>query len=191
VRLIVGLGNPGRPLRWTRHNMGFCLAEALARRWGISLNSRGKKCIYGSGKFGEEEVCLAKPMTYMNLSGEAVRWLINFFHLALEDLLILHDDLDLPIGTIRLRLRGGHGGHQGIKSIIESLGSDNFCRLKMGIGRPADPQREIVDYLLSPLTEEERQAVEETREKAIEGVEMFLIAGPEQVMSKFHKKVKE
>lgn len=188
MKLIVGLGNPGRSFRGTRHNMGFCLVEALGRKWGVSLNRRGNRCIYGSGKFSIEEVCLAKPMTYMNLSGEAVRWLINFFHLPLEDLLILHDDLDLPIGTIRLRLRGGHGGHQGVKSIIDSLGSNNFCRLKMGIGRPANPETEIVDYLLSPLTAEEWEILQETMEKAIEGVEAFLMAGPEQVMTKFHKR---
>ncbi len=188
MRLIVGLGNPGRPYRWTRHNVGFCIAEALAQRWGFSLNKRGTRCIYGCGKFGAEEICLAKPMTYMNLSGEAVHWLINFFHLALDDMLIIHDDLDLPIGTIRLRLRGGHGGHQGVKSIIEALGSNKFPRLKIGIGRPLPHQKEIIDYLLTPLTEEEQEELKPTMDKAIGAVELFLGAGPEQVMSKFHKK---
>ncbi len=188
MKLIVGLGNPGRPFRWTRHNLGFCLVENLGRKWGIALRQRRNRCVYGAGKFGEEEVCLAKPMTFMNLSGEAVRGLVDFFHLALDDLLVLHDDLDLPPGTIRLRWRGGHGGHQGVRSIIEALGSDNFLRLKMGIGRPSGSPQDIVHYLLTPLTLEEQAALRPTVEKAMAAVEMFLLAGPAQVMTTFHKK---
>lgn len=188
MKLIVGLGNPGRPFRWTRHNIGFCLVEALARRWGISLNQKGAKCLYGYGNVGQEEVYLAKAMTYMNLSGEAVQWLVDFFHFDLADLLILHDDLDLPQGAIRLRLRGGHGGHQGIKSIIEKLGSSDFPRLKIGIGRPLDVQQEIVDYLLTPLGEVERAHFKEVIAKGIEAVEMLFLNGPQETMAKFHKR---
>ncbi len=188
MKLIVGLGNPGRPFRRTRHNLGFCLAENLARKWGIALRERRSRCVYGSGKVGEEKVCLAKPMTFMNLSGEAVRGLMDFFHLPLDDLLVLHDDLDLPLGTIRLRWRGGHGGHQGVRSIIEAFGSDNFLRLKMGIGRPPDLQKDIVHYLLTPLALEEQAALRPTIEKATAAVEMFLLAGPAHVMTTFHKK---
>lgn len=188
MRLIVGLGNPGRAFRWTRHNVGFCLIEALAQKWGIAVKQKGEKCLYGKGKIAREEVLLAKPMTYMNLSGQAVQWLINSYHFSMADLLILHDDLDLPVGAIRLRLRGGHGGHKGVKSIIETIGNNNFARLKMGIGRPLDPNQEIIDYLLTPVPEEEREQFKQVIAKGVEAVELILSAGFQEMMAKFHKR---
>lgn len=188
MKLIVGLGNPGRSFRLTRHNIGFCLIEKLARKWEIPINQKGRRCLYGAGRLGEEEVILAKPLTYMNLSGEAVSWLVNFFNLNLDDLVILQDDLDLPLGAIRIRLRGGHGGHQGVKSIIEALGGNNFLRVKIGVGRPLDPQQDPAEFLLAPLKEEEREEFKALIAQGMEAVEILLLAGPEQAMAKFHRK---
>jgi len=187
VKLIVGLGNPGRTYRLTRHNMGFWLIEHLAKRHGIDLSRRGWKSAYGRGKIGNIEVILAKPLTYMNLSGEAVRRLLLFFKILPENLIILHDDLDLPPGKIRIRLRGGHGGHQGVKSIRNALGDDQFIRVKIGIGRPAGLNTDPADYVLQPLKGDEKKELKEAVERGAETVEVMLAKGPQEAMERFHK----
>ena len=186
MKLVVGLGNPGRAYRWTRHNMGFGLVERFAKEMGIDLSRRGFLSVYGRGKIGNEEVILAKPQTFMNLSGEAVRRLLHFFKVPPENLVILHDDLDLPFGKIRIRLRGGHGGHQGVKSIVEALGNDGFVRLKIGIGRPADRSQDPADYVLEPLSGGEKEEFKAAVERALEALEVLFREGPQAAMDKFH-----
>jgi PTH1 family peptidyl-tRNA hydrolase len=188
LKLVVGLGNPGRNYRWTRHNMGFLLVEQLAERHGIQLSRRGLHSLYGRGKIGDEEVVLAKPQTYMNLSGEAVTRLLHFFKILPEDLIILHDDLDLPPGKVRIRRRGGHGGHRGVKSIIERLGREDFLRVKIGIGRPTHLEEDPTDFVLDPLSKAEKEAFGQQIEKNVEVVELLLRVGPEAAMNRFHER---
>ncbi len=190
MKLIVGLGNPGRDYRWTRHNVGFLLVERLAEKNGIDISKKGLKSIYGRGRIGQEDVILAKPQTFMNLSGEAVDRLLRFFKVAPQDLVVLHDDLDLPWGKIRIRLRGGHGGHKGIKSIIEALGDDGFTRVKVGIGRPDKTGQEPADYVLEPVRGAEREEFRDTISRAAEAMEVLLLEGPQEAMNKYHKNVK-
>ena len=187
MKLIAGLGNPGRDYRWTRHNVGFLLVERLAERHGIDLTKRGLKSIYGRGKIGKEDVILAKPQTFMNLSGEAVQRLLHFFKIPPEDLIVLHDDLDLPFGKIRIRLQGGHGGHKGIKSIMEALGFGAFVRFKVGIGRPDKTGQDPADFVLEPLSKGEREEFKEMIDRNVEAVEILLLEGPQEAMNRFHK----
>jgi len=187
VKLVVGLGNPGRAYRWTRHNMGFWLVEKFGKELGIDLSRRGFLSVYGRGKIGNEEVILAKPLTYMNLSGEAVRRLLHFFKVQPENLVVLHDDLDLPLGKIRIRLRGGHGGHQGVKSIVEALGNDGFFRLKVGIGRPPDRRQDPADYVLEPLSGGEKEDFKAAVDGGLQAIEVLLREGPQAAMEKFHR----
>jgi PTH1 family peptidyl-tRNA hydrolase len=187
VKLIVGLGNPGRDYRSTRHNVGFQLIDRLAEDRGIDLAKRGLKSIYGRGKIGKEEVILAKPQTFMNLSGEAVDRLLRFFKIPPENLIVLHDDLDLPFGKIRIRLRGGHGGHKGVQSIIETLGDDGFVRFKMGIGRPLQGNQDPADYVLEPLRGKEKDDFQEMIRRNADAVEVLVQEGPQAAMDRFHK----
>ncbi len=187
MKLIVGLGNPGQEYRWTRHNMGFLVLDHLAKEEGIQLARRRFQSVFGQGRIGRRDVILAKPVTYMNLSGEAVARLLRFFRIQPEDLIIVHDDLDLPFGKIRIRLQGGHGGHQGVKSIIESLGHNEFIRVKMGIGRPGDPRQDPADYVLAPFSSEEREEVKDAAARGAEAVELLLSVGPQETMNRLHK----
>ncbi len=187
MRLIVGLGNPGQEYRWTRHNMGFLVVDHLAKKEGIQLARRRFQAVFGQGKIAGEDVILAKPLTFMNLSGEAVTRLLRFFHIPPEDLIVIHDDLDMPFGKIRIRLQSGHGGHQGVKNIIENLGKKDFARVKIGIGRPGNLGRDPADYVLAPLTREEREEAQEAAAEAAEAVETLLSSGPEETMNRFHK----
>jgi len=168
--------------------MGFSLVECLAKHHGIGLSQRGLKSVYGRGKIGKQEVILAKPQTYVNLSGEAVMRLLQFFRLQPQDLLLLHDDLDLSWGKIRIRLQGGHGGHKGIKSVIEALGTNKFPRVKIGIGRPPHPHQDPADYVLEPLTGKEREELKEMTARGARAVATLLTEGPQAAMEKYHKK---
>ena len=187
MKLVVGLGNPGRNYRWTRHNVGFLLVERLAEKNGIDIGKRGLKSIYGRGKIGPEDVILAKPQTFMNLSGEAVGRLLRFFKIAPQNLIVLHDDLDLPWGKIRIRLRGGPGGHKGIKSIIDALGNDGFTRVKVGIGRPEKAGQDPADYVLEPVRGGEKEEFKDAISRAAEAMEVLLAEGPQEAMNRYHK----
>ncbi len=187
MKLILGLGNPGRSYHWTRHNVGFLLLDGLAKKHGIEVSRRGMKSLYGRGRIGTEEVILAKPQTFMNLSGEAAQRLLQFFKIPPENMIVLHDDLDLPMGKPRIRVRGGPGGHKGIRSIIGALGNDGFTRLKMGIGRPARPRQDPADFVLEPLSEGEREEFKKRVEEHVEALEVLILEGPEAAMNRFHK----
>jgi peptidyl-tRNA hydrolase, PTH1 family len=156
VKLIVGLGNPGEQYQASRHNLGFLTIDYLAGRQGISLQRRGFDSFLGQGRLGNEAVLLAKPQTFMNLSGVALAKLLAYYRTDIGDLLVIHDDLDLPFKTIRLKKGGGGGGHKGLASIIEHLGSPEFFRVRIGIGKPA--RKGMTErYVLSPFTEEEQR----------------------------------
>lgn len=184
-RLIVGLGNPGRRYASNRHNIGFQCLGRLAQAWGLSFSRRKHNALLAVGEVAGVKVILAKPQTFMNLSGQAVGRLARFYKLPPEDILVIYDDLDLPLGTIRMRPKGGYGGHKGMKSIIEHLSTQGFPRLRVGIGRPAhgDP----VDYVLSDFTPDERIAVEEVYERVVSAVELWVAEGIEAAMNRYNK----
>jgi len=187
VKLILGLGNPGRSYTWTRHNVGFLLLDCLAKKHEIEISRRGMNSLYGRGRIGPEEVILAKPQTFMNLSGEAAQRLLHFFKIQPENAIVLHDDLDLPWGKVRIRIRGGDGGHKGIRSIMEALGSGGFIRFKIGIGRPERASQDPADFVLQPLTGEKREEFKEMIEGHAEALETLILEGPQKAMNRFHK----
>jgi PTH1 family peptidyl-tRNA hydrolase len=184
ARLIVGLGNPGRKYASNRHNVGFQCLDRLAEAWDLSFSRRKHKALLAQGEIAGLEVILAKPQTFMNLSGEAVERLAHFYQVTPENILVIYDDLDLPVGKIRLRPEGGSGGHKGTKSIIEHLGTNGFCRLRVGIGRP--PHGDPVDYVLGDFTPDERIAIDEARERVVFAVELWLAEGIVVAMNRYN-----
>ena len=182
MKLIVGLGNPGPGYARNRHNVGFQCVERFIRRHNLAHERVLFKALVTTGQMGDIKVVLARPLTFMNLSGQAVRPLLRWYHVALPDLLVVYDDLDLPLGKIRLRQRGGSGGHKGMRSIIEALGSEEFPRLRIGIGRPrhGDPQ----DYVLSDFTPDESILMEGVYERAVNAIELFIAEGIVAAMNK-------
>jgi PTH1 family peptidyl-tRNA hydrolase len=183
-KLIVGLGNPGRQYARNRHNVGFQCLDRLAQAHGLLFGNRRARASLASGKTSGVRVVLAKPRTYMNLSGQAVGPLVRFYKLSLDDILVIYDDLDLPLGTIRLRPEGGSGGHKGMRSIIEALGSQAFPRLRVGIGRP--PGNDAVSYVLKDFTADEQITLESVYEKVVAAVELFLREGIEAAMNTYN-----
>jgi PTH1 family peptidyl-tRNA hydrolase len=186
MRLIVGLGNPGREYEKTRHNIGFEVIDRLSERLSISLTHSKLKGLYGIGQVNGEKVLLLKPLTYMNLSGESIRAIMDYYDIDLEDLIVIYDDLDLPVGKIRLRQKGSAGGHNGIKSTIAHIGSQQFNRIRVGINRPSNGQS-IVDYVLSRFTKEEMELMEGVIEKCSEACEAALRQPFLQVMNEFNQ----
>jgi PTH1 family peptidyl-tRNA hydrolase len=187
VKIIVGLGNPGTQYRMSRHNIGFQVMDRIAQINHISIRTRRFKSLYGTGWIDSQQVILAKPMTFMNRSGEAVQNATHFFRLGMEDLVVVHDDLDLPLGRLRFKRRGGDGGHQGVRSIIERMGGNNFLRLKVGVGRP--PQgRDSADYVLEAFDRVEQSLLDQVLPLAAESVKVLLLEGLEKAMNQFQKR---
>ncbi len=175
--IVVGLGNPGRRYQHTRHNVGFDVIDILARRHGISLRPRVAGVLCGEGRIGEGAVLLVKPQTFMNASGEVVAPLVRTYLHAGEILIVVHDDIDLPLGKIKVKRRGGDAGHLGVRSLITCLGYDTFLRVRVGIGRP--PRKEdIVAYVLSRFSAEEAAVREAVLIQAAEQVEALLAEKP-------------
>ena len=160
MKLIVGLGNPGREYAASRHNVGFRCIDGISRDVGIPMSQRRPLAVIGQGQLGQEEVVLVKPRTFMNHSGEALTYLISRFHTPLQDLLIIYDDMDLPLGKIRIRPLGSAGGHRGMESIVGALKSSNFTRIRIGIGRPPPGVGEV-KFVLGNFTAEESPLTEE------------------------------
>jgi len=188
VKIIAGLGNPGVRYQWTRHNVGFQALDRLAELKRIVIATRRFKSIYGRGRIDSQEVLLVKPHTFMNLSGEAVKRVVDFFGASPEDLIVVHDDLDLPLGKLRFKQKGGDGGHQGIRSITEALESNMFLRLKLGIGRPPggmDP----ADYVLQTLNKSERVDFDHVASWAAESLMILLLEGLPRAMSRFQRRI--
>jgi len=180
VHAVIGLGNPGPRYADTRHNIGFMVVDELARRDRGSWQSKFKAEVCRI-RLGSEDVWLAKPMTYMNLSGDPTQRLAAFYKLAADTLLVLHDDLDLPYGELRVKAGGGHGGHNGLRSLVERLGKRDFLRLRIGIGRPAkgDP----ADYVLSPFSPDERIVLSRVIDTAADVVELIAARGVRAAMN--------
>lgn len=186
MKLFVGLGNPGKEYEKTRHNVGFAVIDQLSENLNIPLNQAKFKGLYGTGFVHGEKVFLLKPLTYMNLSGESVRAIMDYFQMDLEDVVIIYDDLDLPIGKMRLRQKGSAGGHNGVKSVISHLKSQEFKRIRIGINRPTNGQT-VVDYVLTPFTKEEQEIIHEVVKKAAEACIDWLKKPFLQVMNDYNK----
>lgn len=183
--LIVGLGNPGREYRNTRHNIGFLAIDALAKSLNVTVGKVQSKALVGQGKIGSNKVILVKPQTYMNLSGQAVSGLLNFYKISAEHLIVIHDDIDLPFGTIRIRPGGGSAGQRGVKSIIEKVGSQEFARMRLGVGRPPG-QMEAAAYVLQPFTKEDEEFLVNFLAKAAEAANEFVNNGLNAAMNKYN-----
>jgi peptidyl-tRNA hydrolase, PTH1 family len=188
VRLILGLGNPGASYAQTRHNAGVWVVERAAARWAIRLFRRGT-AQRGSGRLGSELIELAGTLDFMNVTGPPLKGLLRELKLTADDLIIVHDDLDLEPGRLRIKLAGGHGGHNGIKSIVESLGTPQFVRVKIGIGRPA-PHQDSVDYVLDTILKEEMDVFEPCLERAVDALECLIHRGIEAAMNQFNVREK-
>lgn len=186
--LIVGLGNPGKQYENTRHNVGFMAVDELARRHALSFGRAERKAVCADGLIAGRRVLLAKPQTYMNLSGEAVRALVDFYRIALADILVIADDLDLPIGTLRLRPGGGHGGQNGLRSIIQHLGTQDFARGRIGIGRPPG-RMDAAAYVLRPFEGDDAITARLTIERAANAAEAWLADGLEAAMTRYNGSV--
>lgn len=184
--LIVGLGNPGREYRENRHNIGFMLIDRLAIRLNARLSRFQSKALLASTRHREKKIILAKPQTYMNLSGQAIQSLTHFYKIPLENLIVAHDDLDLPFGTIRLRPKGGAGGQKGIKSAIQHLGTQEFPRLRMGIGRPPG-RMDPAAYVLQDFSRAEEQLLSETLDRAADAIYLWMDEGIAKAMTHFNQ----
>ncbi len=185
MNLIVGLGNPGPKYENTRHNMGFKVIDSLADKHRISVNRRRCRSLLGSGRIEGKKVILAKPQTYMNLSGEALSGLLNYYQLEIPDLIIVYDDVNLDLGRLRFRREGSAGGHNGIKSIIYHLDTEDFARLKLGIGT-IDLLGDMMDYVLSEFDPEDEKVAEEMIERATEALRIYLTEGITEAMNRFN-----
>jgi PTH1 family peptidyl-tRNA hydrolase len=184
-QLIVGLGNPGEAYRLTRHNLGFMVVDRLARRHRIPLDKKRLESVFGLGQMGSEPVILAKPMTFMNLSGRAVREVAEFFGLGTDNLLVIHDDIDLDFGKIKIKQKGGDGGHNGVMSLIEAFSSGTFVRVRVGIGRP-DTKNEVKGYVLDKFDARQQTLLEDVISNVQGAVETILIKGVPEAMNRFH-----
>ncbi len=185
MKLIVGLGNPGREHAANRHNIGFQCLDRLAQAHGLSFSRIQSQAAIALGDLYGQRVCLAKPRTWMNRSGIAVASLVRFYKVALADLIVVYDDLDLPQGKLRLRPEGGHGGHNGMRSIIEELGSTAFPRLRVGIGRPPG-RMDPMDYVLQDFSADEEILMTEVRARAVSALERWLQDGIVAAMNEFN-----
>ena len=186
MKLIIGLGNPGVHFQGTRHNIGFLVVDRLAKKTHILIFTKRFKSLYGTGWIDSQKIVVVKPMTFMNRSGEAVKKATHFFHLGMEDLIVIHDDLDLSFGRLRYKRRGGDGGHQGVRSIIESIGGNTFLRLKVGIGRPSKVI-EPAEYVLTSFGGIEQSYLDEILSKAAESIMVILLEGIEAAMNRYQK----
>jgi len=192
MKLIVGLGNPGKVHAHNRHNVGFHCLNYFAKCHSIKFERRQCQARVGTSEFRGEKLLLAKPRTFVNLSGKAVGCLVSKYGIPLSNLLVIYDDLDLPLGKIRLRSADGSGGHKGMKSIISALGSEEFPRIRVGIGRPeveglSNTDKDvIVSYVLSDFTSQEEELIKPIIVTAAEAIDCFLTQGMEVAMSKFN-----
>ena len=177
MKCIIGLGNPGKKYAETRHNIGFMVVNELLDRYNWKLDKKKFNGNYVMDLLDREKTILLQPQTFMNLSGEAVRPLMGYYDIDLEDVLVIYDDLDLPTGKVRLRATGGHGGHNGMRSLIDHLGTKNFNRIRFGVGRPTSPIP-VVDYVLGTFAKDEKQTVNESIEKAADACEAWVKGKP-------------
>jgi peptidyl-tRNA hydrolase, PTH1 family len=188
MRLIMGLGNPGPEYAWTPHNLGFLVVDRLAERGHIPLGRFEARSVLGRGRLAGQEVVLAKPLTSMNLSGMAARALLERFAAQPADLIVSTDDVALPWGMIRIRPRGSAGGHNGLKSVVGALGTDEFVRVRLGI-QPESPPEDLAAYVLEPMDDATLEKAAEVIEQAVQAIEVILEKGTEQAMAQFNRRV--
>jgi PTH1 family peptidyl-tRNA hydrolase len=187
LKLIVGLGNPGTKYAGTRHNIGFMVVQLLAVQSGIALKRQGYQGVYGVGRVATQEVTLVLPQTYMNLSGVSVGSAVKSLGITPGDLILVHDDIDLPFGTMKIRIGGGHGGHNGIRSIVKVLGNSDFIRVRVGVGRPG-AGGDVTEYVLSVFSAEERDKLGTVLANSARAVETTLSLGAKQAMNEFNNR---
>ncbi len=185
MKLLVGLGNPGARYHDTRHNIGFRVIDALARRWSVDQWREQHQALVGRAREGDEPVLVAKPMTFMNLSGDAIAGLAGFYKVAVADVLVVLDEVALPLGRLRAGRGGSHGGHNGLKSVIARLGTSEVPRLRIGVGL-GDGQKALADHVLGTFGPDEREQVEAAVLRAAEASVMFVTDGIERVMNAFN-----
>ena len=183
MKLIVGLGNPGKEYAMTRHNCGFRVIDAFADVAGVDIDKEGFKGIYGRFKYNGEDIILFKPLTMMNLSGNAVQEIVHFYKIPLEDIVVIYDDMAIEPGVIRLRLNGSSGGQKGIQNIIDNLGTDEIKRIRIGIG---EPQFNSIDWVLGKPAGDDKVKIDEAIERATKAIREFLIHDFQNAMSKFN-----
>lgn len=181
--LIVGLGNPGKEYEGTRHNIGFEAIDFLARKYNIDINRSKFKGVFGEGFIGGEKVILLKPATYMNLSGESIREVINFYKIDNNEIIIIYDDISIEVGKLRIREKGSAGGHNGIKSIIANIGGDVFPRIKIGVGQP---KNDLVSHVLGRFSKEEEEDLKEVIEASNKAVEIIIRDGTKEAMNQMN-----
>lgn len=185
--IIIGLGNPGKKYERTRHNAGFMAVDEISRRTGIAVTQEKHHSLIGKGRICQDEAVLAKPQTYMNESGRAVAALLQDAYLEPDRLIVLHDELDLPLGTVRIKTGGGHGGHNGLRSIIENIGTSDFTRIRIGIGRPAAGM-DAADYVLTSFGADERTIAAEATVRAADAVMAIVSDGVTGAMNAINQK---
>lgn len=185
---IVGLGNPEKKYENTRHNIGFEVIDAIAEKYSIAVREKGFKALVGKGVIEGQRVLLVKPQTYMNLSGESVREVTDYYKIDVqEELIVISDDISLDVGGIRIRKKGSAGGHNGLKNIIKHLGTEQFSRIRMGVGeKPKD--WDLVDYVLGHFPKEEREKVDQSIREAVEAVKIMVTESTDKAMNAFNKK---
>lgn len=187
MKMIVGLGNPGNEYAQTKHNVGWMFVNALAKRMGAEDWRAREKGMVAEGRIGTEKVLLVKPLTYMNLSGECVGPLMRWYKLSPEDIIVVHDDMDIPAGTIRIRRKGSDGGHNGLKSLIAHLGSQCFNRVRVGVGRPPAGWK-VNDHVLSPFSSEDAPKIAEAIDYLLPAVECMVTEDTDVAMNKYNPK---
>ena len=183
MHLIVGLGNPGTQYKSTRHNIGFDILDLISIKYNIVVNRTKFKGVYGEGVIAGEKVILLKPSTFMNLSGESVREAASFYKIDVSNIIILHDDISLEIGRMRIRSKGSAGGHNGLKSIILNMNSDEFIRFKIGVGQP---KGELVSHVLGKFSKPERRLIDDVNNATVDAVELVIKQGIVEAMNKFN-----
>ncbi len=187
MKLIVGLGNPTAKYDRTRHNVGFEVIDQLSKEYNISVDTAKHKGLYGKGRIEGQTVILLKPMTYMNLSGESVVAVANYFKIEAEDIIVIYDDINLDVGRLRIREKGSAGGHNGIKNIITHLGTDAFPRIRVGVGMKP-PKMDLADYVLSHFTKEEQIAMESGYDKACKALSLMVMDDIPKAMNDYNGK---
>ncbi|MGH7484922.1 MAG: aminoacyl-tRNA hydrolase [bacterium] len=187
MKLIVGLGNPGEGYARTRHNAGWMVVEAFAKKFRIDLTKHEKEAMTGEGRVAGGSVKVAKPLTYMNLSGDAVKLLVNAYLDSTDDLIVVFDEIDLPLGKLRIKPDGSAGTHNGMRSIVECLGTERFARLRVGVRGETEPDYRLRDYVLDEFTAEETPVLEKTIERAVDALVLFARGDLKRAMNEFNR----
>lgn len=184
--LVVFLGNPGPKYSGTRHNAGFITADAAEKLYHVTINRARFKALTASCRVGGEGVLFMKPQTYMNLSGDAVGQAASFYKIPAEHVLVISDEMALPVGTIRIKPKGSAGGHNGLKSIISALGTDQFPRIRLGVGAPPHPDYDVKDWVLSVFRDQDAEDISDAASRAARAIEVYIADGPEKAMNRFN-----